>query len=65
MQVIEDRTARRLAMVIGLLDPDIILIGGVLAESDPVFTNIPRNGRVYPHISQCDILVPLRTYIRP
>ena len=42
MQMIEDRISRGLAMVIGLLDPDIILIGGMLAKSDRLFTNIPR-----------------------
>ena len=42
MQVIEDRISRGLAMVIGLLDPDIILIGGMLAKSERLFTNIPR-----------------------
>lgn len=42
MQVLEDRISRRLALVIGLLDPDIILIAGMLAESEQFFTNIPR-----------------------
>ena len=61
MQVIEDRTARGLTMVIGLLDPDIILIGGVLAESERLFTNIPQKWPGYIRTSvNSDILVPLR-----
>ena len=62
MQVIEDRISRGLAMVIGLLDPDIILIGGVLAKSERLFTNIPRKWPGYIRSSvNSDILVPLRT----
>ena len=62
MQVIEDRISRGLAMVIGLLDPDIILIGGMLAESDRLFTNIPRKWPGYIRSSvNSDILVPLRS----
>tara|TARA_B100000886_G_C20205174_1_gene400070 strand:+ start:398 stop:538 length:141 start_codon:yes stop_codon:yes gene_type:complete len=38
--VIEDRISGGLAMVINLLDPDIILIGGMLAKSERLFTNI-------------------------
>ncbi len=60
MQVIEDRIARGLAMVIGLLDPDIILIGGMLAESERLFTNISRKWPGYIRASvNSDILVPL------
>ena len=61
MQIVEDRTARGLAMVIGLLDPDIILIGGALAESERLFKNIPRKWPGYIRASiNSDILVPLR-----
>ena len=62
IQVIEDRISRGLAMVIGLLDPDIILIGGMLAKSERLFTNIPRKWPSYIRSSvNSDILVPLRT----
>ena len=62
MQVLEDRIARGLAMVIGLLDPEIILIGGILAKSERLFTNIPRKWPGYIRSSvNSDILVPLRT----
>ena len=61
MQVFEDRISRGLAMVIGLLDPDIILIGGMLAKSERLFTNILRKWPVYLRSSvNSDILVPLR-----
>ena len=62
MQVLEDRISRGLAMVIGLLDPDIILIGGILAESERLFTNIPRKWPGYIRASvNSDVLVPLRS----
>ena len=62
LQVLEDRISRGLAMVIGLLDPDIILIGGILAESERLFTNIPRKWPGYIRASvNSDILVPLRS----
>ena len=62
IQVIEDRISRGLAMVIGLLDPDIIIIGGMLAKSERLFTNIPRKWPGYIRASvNSDILIPLRT----
>ena len=42
MQVLEDRISRGLAMVISLLEPDVILFGDMLAESEQLFTIIPR-----------------------
>jgi len=60
MQVIEDRIARGLAMVIGLLDPDVIVAGGVLAETDRLFTAVPRKWPGYIRTSQAsDILQPV------
>ena len=51
MQVIEDRIARGLAMVIGLLDPDVIVIGGLLADSQRLFTaGAAEMAELYPHI---------------
>lgn len=62
LQVIEDRIARGLAMVIGLLDPDVIVVGGVLAEQQRLFTNIPRKWPGYIRTSQAgDILQPVCT----
>ena len=60
MQVIEDRIARGLAMVIGLLDPDVIVIGGPLADSQRLFTAVPRKWPGYIRTSQAnDILKPV------
>ena len=60
MQVIEDRIARGLAMVIGLLDPDVIVIGGLLADSQRLFTAVPRKWPGYIRTSQAsDILKPV------
>jgi len=62
LQVIEDRIARGLAMVIGLLDPDVIVVGGVLAEQPCLFTNIPRKWPGYIRTSPANnILQPLCT----
>ena len=62
MQVLEDLLSRGLEMVISLLDPIIILIGGMLAESERLLTNIPRGWPGYIHsLVNSDILVPLRT----
>ena len=62
MPVLEDRISRGLAMVIGLIDPDIILIGGMLAKSERLFTNIPRKWPGYIRASvNSDVLVPLRS----
>ena len=60
MQVIKDRISRGLTMVISPLDPDIILIGGMLAELERLFTNIPCKWPGYIRCSvNSDILVPL------
>ena len=62
MEKLKDRISRWLAIVIGLLDPDIIIISGMLAESEQLFTNIPRKWPGYIRNSvNSDILVPLRT----
>ena len=60
MQVIEDRIARGLAMVIGLLDPDVIVVGGILAKSQRLFTAVPRKWPGYLRTSQTnDIFRPV------
>ena len=60
LQVIEDRIARGLAMVIGLLDPDVIVVGGVLSEQQRLFTNIPRKWPGYIRTSLVsDLLQPV------
>ena len=60
MQVIEDRIARGLAMVIGLLDPDVIVVGGILADSPRLFTAVPRKWPGYIRISKANnILRPI------
>ena len=61
MQVIEDRIARGLAMVISFLDPDIIAIDGILVEGQRLLINIPRKWPGYIRASvNNDILVSLR-----
>jgi len=38
----EERLARALAMVINLLDPDVIVLGGGLSGIERLYTNVPR-----------------------
>ena len=40
-QVLEDRLARTLAMVINTLDPDVIILGGGLSNLDRLYQNVP------------------------
>ena len=42
LQVLEDRIGRGLAMIINILDPDAIVLGGGLSNIDRLYTNIPR-----------------------
>ena len=42
IQVLEDRIGRGLAMIINILDPDAIILGGGLSNIDRLYTNIPR-----------------------
>ena len=60
IQVIYGRISRGLAMVIGLPNPEIILIFGMLAESERLFTNIPRKWPCYIRSSvNSDVLISL------
>lgn len=38
----EDRLARALGMVVNLLDPDVIVLGGGLSNLDRLYANVPR-----------------------
>jgi fructokinase len=38
----EDRLGRALAMVVNLIDPDVIVIGGGLSNLDRLYANVPR-----------------------
>ena len=42
IQVLEDRIGRGLAMIINILDPDAIILGGGLSNIDRLYTNVPR-----------------------
>ncbi len=50
MQALEDRIARGLAMIINIIDPDIIILGGGLSNIERLYENIPRKwaGYVFP-----------------
>ena len=50
VQVLEDRIARGLALVINLIDPEHIILGGRLAALDRMAQNIPRKWPGY-----CDV----------
>ncbi|HUH83308.1 MAG TPA: ROK family protein [Stellaceae bacterium] len=43
----EDRLARGLAMVVNLLDPDVIVLGGGLGQIERLYTNVPQRWGAY------------------
>ena len=43
----EDRLARGLAVVINLLDPDVIVLGGGLGQIERLYANVPRRWGAY------------------
>ena len=47
MQALEDRIARGLAMIINIIDPDIIILGGGLSNIERLYENIPRKWAGY------------------
>ena len=42
LQALEDRIGRGLAMVINILDPDVIILGGGLSNIERLYENVPR-----------------------
>ena len=42
LQVLDDRVGRATAMLINMLDPNIITLAGRLASLDRLFVNVPR-----------------------
>jgi fructokinase len=38
----EDRMARALATIINVVDPDVIVLGGGLSNTDRLYANVPR-----------------------
>ena len=56
----EQRMARALASVINVLDPDVIVLGGGLSNTDRLYENVPRlwSGHVFAAGAEAD---PLRT----
>lgn len=53
----EDRLARSLAMVINILDPDIIVLGGGLSNLEQIYAHVP--GRIGPYVfaDYCDVKI--------
>ena len=47
LQALEDRIARGLAMIINIIDPDIIILGGGLSNIERLYENIPRKWAGY------------------
>ena len=60
IQVLEDRIGRGLAMVINILDPDAIVLGGGLSNIDRLYTNVPRKwpGYVFSNAIETKLLKP-------
>jgi fructokinase len=47
LQALEDRIARGLAMIINIIDPDIIILGGGLSNIERLYENVPRKWAGY------------------
>ena len=60
MQVLEDRIGRGLAMIINILDPDAIVLGGGLSNIERLYTNVPRKwpGYVFSNSIETKLLKP-------
>jgi len=53
----EDRLARGLALVVNVLDPDIIVLGGGLSKIERLYTNVPRRMARYVFSKHVDVSV--------
>jgi len=54
---LEDRLARALAMIINIIDPDVIVLGGGLSNIDCLYRNIP--DRLAAHVFSDSIATPV------
>ncbi len=59
---LEDRLGRGLAMVVDVLDPDIIVIGGGLSRVGRIYANLPAIMRRYVFGAECDTSVLPATF---
>lgn len=57
LQRYEDRLARGLAMVIDILDPNAIVLGGGLSNIDRLYATVP--ARLKPHVFSDDVRTPI------
>lgn len=55
-----DRLARALAMVINIIDPDVIVVGGGLSNIDAIYTEIPKRWQPWIFSDQ-----PTKTHLLP
>jgi len=55
---LEDRLARSLAMIINIIDPDVIVLGGGLSNIDRLYAHLP--GLIDGHIFSDSISTPIR-----
>ena len=47
LQILEDRIGRTTAMLINILDPDVITLAGCIAQLDRLYINVPRKWPAY------------------
>lgn len=57
----EDRMARALSVVVNILDPDVIVLGGGMSNISRLYDNVP--GLMAPHIMSADPIIRLRQNI--
>jgi fructokinase len=55
---LEERIGRALAMVVNMMDPDVIVIGGGLSQLDRLYTNLP--ALIEEHLFGGGMLTPVR-----
>jgi len=58
LEHLEDRLARSLAMIINIIDPDVIVLGGGLSNIDRIYLQLP--GLIDRHIFSDSISTPIR-----
>lgn len=55
----EDRLARALAMVVNILDPDVVVLGGGISNISRLYDSVPQRLRHYVFSDSCDtVIVP-------
>ena len=52
MQVLDDRIGRATALIINMIDPDVIVLGGAVGGVERLLTTVPRKWPGYVHAAK-------------